>query len=277
MTESEMPNDALRADALQPARSGYLAANGLKIYYEEYGAGRPLVLLHGGTATVSSWGEHLPVFAKHFRTIALDSRGHGKTGNPAGELSYAQMADDVAAFIRQMGLDAPLVLGFSDGAQIAIELGMRHPALARALVLGGAYYRFSQRYQDGLRGFGFNGPETMDAEHIRELSPEWADYLQQEHARDGDPDYWKTLIRQIAVLWWTPLNYTADDFRRIGVPALILSGDREEASEVEQSVELYHMIPNAELFIVPNAGHEQSAGQLSNPLVIDFLLRHAGE
>ena len=260
---------------LTPEASGHISANGLQMYYEAYGAGQPLILLHGGTATVGSWHDQIPAFARHFRTIAIDSRGHGKTDNPSGELSYAAMADDVAAFIRAMKINAPIVLGFSDGAQIALEFALRHPGLARALVLGGAYYRFSKQYQDGLRRFGFEGPdENGGTAHIREVPDEWAESLRQEHARAGDPDYWKTLMDQIAVLWWTPLNYTFEDFLKISVPTLIVSGDREEASEVEQSVEMYRMIPKAELFIVPNAGHMQSAAQMSNALVLEFLQRN---
>lgn len=260
---------------LTPDKSGYIAANGLQIYYEVFGAGHPLILLHGGTATGRSWYGHIPTFAKGFRTITVDSRGHGKTDNPAGELRYTTMADDVAAFIREMLLESPLVLGFSDGAQIAIELGLRHPGLARALVLGGAYHRFSEQYQTGLRGYGFEGPDESGKARIREIPEEWAAYLQQEHEGQGDPDYWKSLMNQIAVMWWTPLNYTAQDFASITVPTLVVSGDREEASEVEQSVELYRMIPKAELFIVPNAGHMVSADQMSNPLVYEFLIRNS--
>lgn len=261
---------------LKPQASGHVSANGLQMYYEAYGEGYPLILLHGGTATVSSFHDQIPAFVKDFRTIAIDSRGHGKTDNPARELSYATMADDVAAFIRVMSLNAPIVLGFSDGAQIALELGLRHPGLARALVLGGAYYRFSKQYQDGLRSFGFEGPqEDGGTAHVREVPEEWADYLRQEHAREGDPDYWKTLMDQIAILWWTPLNYTFEDFLKISVPTLIVSGDREEASEVEQSVEMYRMIPKAELFIVPNAGHMQSGAQMSSAFVLEFLRRNS--
>lgn len=257
-------------EPLTPDENGYVSANGLRMYYEAYGDGQPLILLHGGTATVSSWHDHIPAFAKYFRAIAVDSRGHGRTNNPANVLSYATMADDIAAFIRETKLEAPLVLGFSDGAQIALELGLRHPGLAEALVLGGAYYRFSEQYQEGLRGFGFEGPT-----HIREIPEEWAEYLRHEHTRDGDPDYWKTLMAQIAVLWWTPLDYSAEDFAKITVPTLIVSGDREEASEVEQSVEMYRMISKAELFIVPNAGHMQSAGQMASTFVIEFLQRNS--
>jgi pimeloyl-ACP methyl ester carboxylesterase len=112
---------------MEPA-GAYIEANGLRVYYEVCGEGEPLLLIHGGTATSQSWTSHLPAFTEHFRVFAPDSRGHGRTDNPA---------DDVAALIKALGLQRPLVLGYSDGGQIALELGMRYPGLARALVLGG--------------------------------------------------------------------------------------------------------------------------------------------
>jgi pimeloyl-ACP methyl ester carboxylesterase len=82
------------------ARTGtYIEANGLKIYYEAYGEGTPLVLIHGGTATSQAWASRLPAFAKHFQVFAPDSRGHGRTDNPTGELGYRVMADDVVALV----------------------------------------------------------------------------------------------------------------------------------------------------------------------------------
>ena len=111
----------------------YVEANGLRVYYEVYGEGEPLLLIHGGTATSQSWASHLPAFAEHFRVFAPDSRGHGRTDNPTGGLGYRAMADDVAASIDALGLHRPLVLGYSDGGQVALELGMRYPGLTRAL------------------------------------------------------------------------------------------------------------------------------------------------
>ena len=106
-----------------------IRANGLEIHYRELGQGPPLVLLHGGTLTSGSWASHLPIFAERFRVLAPDSRGHGKTRNPAGHLSYRQMADDIAAFIEALGLEKPMVLGYSDGGQVALELGLHYPEL----------------------------------------------------------------------------------------------------------------------------------------------------
>jgi len=116
----------------------YILVNGLKMYFEECGSGKPLILLHGGTVTSSMWKIHIPFFAQHFRVFAPDSRGHGRTNNPTGEFSYRLMADDVAAFVQAMGLTKPFICGYSDGGQIALEIGMCYPNLAAALVVGAA-------------------------------------------------------------------------------------------------------------------------------------------
>ncbi|MDQ5822978.1 MAG: alpha/beta hydrolase [Chloroflexota bacterium] len=251
----------------------FIQVNDLEIYYEEYGRGEPLILLHGGTATLQSWQDQIPAFAEHFRVVALDSRGHGKTINPAGELRYDQMADDVAAFIGALDLEKPLVFGYSDGGQVALELGMRYPDLGGALVLGGTCYRFPPQYFQALQGFGVDKPENFDPERLQADQPEWVDYLKAQHVRANDPDYWRTFMKQIAVLWWNVRDYAAEDLQKITAPTLILQGDRDEGVDVEQAVEMYRGIPNAELAVLPNATHGQ-LGEIANTIVIDFLKRH---
>src|SRR5262245_19505159 len=128
----------------------YIAANGINIHYQEFGAGEPLILLHGGTANIEAWLGQIPTLEQHFRVIALDSRGHGKTINTSDELTYAQMADDVAAFIAALKLNKPLIMGYSDGGQIALELGMRYDTTG-ALVLGGTQHSFNDYYFNALQ------------------------------------------------------------------------------------------------------------------------------
>lgn len=251
----------------------YIQVNDLNVYYEEYGNGEPLILLHGGTATLQSWQDSIPAFAEHFRVIALDSRGHGKTNNPAGYLSYSQMADDVADLIQALDLNRPLVFGYSDGGQIALELGIRYPDLTNALVLGGTCYKFTAKYFEALKGFGIDRPGSLDLERMQKEQPEWVQYLKVEHARANDPDYWKTLMEQISVLWWNVQDYQVEDLQKITAPTLILQGDRDEGVDVEQAVEMYRGIPNAELAVLPNASHGQ-LGELANHIVLDFLKRH---
>jgi pimeloyl-ACP methyl ester carboxylesterase len=145
----------------------YIEANGLRVYYEVYSEGEPLLLIHGGTATSESWASHLPAFTKHFQVFTPDSRGHGRTDNPTGELGYRVMANDVAASVGALGLQKPLVMGYSDGGQVALELGMRYPGLAKALVLGGAQFRFSEAYLEAVQALlGITDGEEVDTERL---------------------------------------------------------------------------------------------------------------
>ena len=252
----------------------YVQVNGMDVYYEEYGSGNPLILLHGGTATSRMWQPFLSSFVPHFRVITPDSRAHGKTNNPNGELSYHLMADDVVAFIQALNLTQPFIFGYSDGGQIALEIGMRYPSLAVAFVVGAAWYKVSETYIDALKSAGFENLGTVNLEKLQRDESEWVSLLKTDHARTDDSDYWKTLLKQISSMWWTPLNYTADDFRKIREPALILIGDRDGLIELEQAVDMYHLIPNAELVVLPNTTHFSALNELSINIVLDFLMRH---
>ena len=157
------------------ATGHYVEANGLNIYYEEYGSGEPLLLIHGDTLNHNMWEQHIPEFAKHFRVIAPDSRGHGRTKNPGAALSYRLLADDMVALIQALGLVRPLLCGYSGGGQIALEMGMNYPGLVKAYVVGGASHRWSPQYYEVVRGMGIDGPGAVDFERMeRRGSLLWA-------------------------------------------------------------------------------------------------------
>lgn len=253
----------------------FVQANGINIHYEEFGEGAPLILLHGGSGTLDEWRPMIPFFASFFHVYVLDSRGHGKTDNPAGKLSYRMMADDVAAFIEALEIPRPLVCGYSDGGQIALELALRHPGLARALVVGAAWYRFSEEYVNALKTWGFEKPGEYNFEWVEANFPFFVEDWKKSHYREGDPDYWKKLMLQLSDLWLTPLDYSESDFKRITDPVLILIGDRDGMVPLDDAIGMYRMIPTAELAVIPNADH---MGVLMKPetfthLLLEFLKR----
>jgi pimeloyl-ACP methyl ester carboxylesterase len=255
----------------------YIQANGINIHYEEFGSsGMPLILLHGGTSTLDDWKPLIPSFESQFHIYALDSRGHGKTDNPLGKLSYRMMADDVAAFIKALDIPRPLVCGYSDGGQITLELAMRYPGLTRALVIGAAWYKFSDAYVNALKGWGFQRPGEYDIDWVQANHPHFVEEWKTHHHTE-DPDYWKSLLLQISELWLTPLNYTEADFKQITDPVLILIGDRDDMIPLDDAIEMYQMIANAELAVLPNADH---LGVVTNPetfihVVLRFLIRQS--
>jgi pimeloyl-ACP methyl ester carboxylesterase len=257
----------------------YIEANGLDVYYEHYGEGEPLLLVHGGTATSQSWASHLPAFTEHFEVFTPDSRGHGRTDNPTGELGYSEMADDLASLIDALGLQRPLVLGYSDGGQIALELGLRYPGLARALVLGGTQFRFSEAYLEAVRSLlWITEGEELDPEKLEREQPDWVAYLREVHGHVYGPEYWKAYVKQIAALWLKPLRYTPEDIAAVTDPVLLLAGDRDGVC-TEESIELFSVLPNAELAVAPASDHgfiEAKAG-LFDALALDFLMRHRND
>ena len=174
------------------------------------------------------------------------------------------------------GLQRPLVLGYSDGGQIALELGMRYPGLARALVLGGTQFRFSEAYLEAARALlGIAEGGEMDPEKLGRGQPDFVDYLREAHGRVYGPGYWKTYLRQIATLWLTPLHYATEDLAAVTDPVLLLVGDGDGVA-TEESVELFRLLPSAELAVAPGSDHgfiEAKAG-LFDALALDFLMRH---
>jgi pimeloyl-ACP methyl ester carboxylesterase len=229
--------------------------NGVTLYHEEHGTGEPLVLIHGGPASSAMWEPLLPELVDGYRVITPDSRGHGRSTNPAGTLSYAQLADDVAALITALGLEKPVVGGYSDGGQVTLELGARHPDVARALIVGAAYPEFATT---GIREtnralLGADDAGIPDLAQFEANLGEFADLIKSWHP--GGDEQWRTLVRQTAPMWLEYEGLTRDDLRRIQAPTLIFAGDRDELYPVDLLLALYRALPNAELAVCPHAEH----------------------
>jgi len=211
--------------------------------------------------------------------ITPDSRGHGRSNNPTGAMSYRLLADDIAAFVQALDLHNPLVAGYSDGGQVALEIGMRYPNLPRCLVVGAAWFKFSTVYRAWVRDVvGDEGSPEVDTARFARNHPDWAAWLQQLYG----PDDWKPLLVRIKPMWTTPLNYTPDDFAQVVAPTLVLLGDHDELVPVEEAAEMYRLLPRGELAVVPGADHGAFFSAKVAPfqsLMLDFLVRHdsAGE
>jgi pimeloyl-ACP methyl ester carboxylesterase len=257
----------------------YVRANDLDIYYEEHGqgGGKPLLLIHGGALTADSWQPYLAAFAERYRVIAPDTRGHGRTANPAGRLSFELLAEDVAALVRALDLQKPLIYGYSDGGQVALEIGMRYSDLPGALVVGGAHLEVTEGSRRWVRSIlGDAESPDVDFERFERENPEFAAGLRQDHG----PDRWTALLREIKPMWNAKLNYTPDDFARIVAPTLVLVGDRDDFVPVEDAAAMYRLLPQAELAVVPGADHPDlifSRAKVAGvqPLILDFLHRHS--
>ena len=264
----------MSTDSASTPQGRYVKANGLNMFYEECGTGEPLILLHGATRTSQDWRPHASLFSQYFRVFALDCRGHGRTDNPEGEFSFRLMADDVAAFVEKLGLVKPLLCGHSQGGQIVLQAGMQYPSLAKALVISGVTSEFSEARFETAKTLGIEGPNVVNFEYIEESLPDAVQMWREIQGRPDDPDYWKTLLVQASTMWTTTLDYAKEDFEKIAVPTLVILGDRDEWVLVDEAVELYHLVSNSELAILPNTTHDIGLERWT-PTVLDFLLRHS--
>jgi len=251
--------------------------NQAALYYEEHGDGAPLILIHGGLSTGSFWAPVAAELAAGLRVITPDSRGHGRSANPAGELSYARIAGDTAALIAALGLHRPVVGGWSDGGQVALELGARYPGAAGALIAGAAYPDFQA---GGLREahralLGADEAGVPDLAHLDAQLGEFAAELKALHP--GGAERWRALIHQTAPMWLEYQGLGPAELGAIQTPVLVLAGDRDELIPLDLSVSLYRALPNAELAICPSLSHDgptpERAAVLAG-LIQDFAQRH---
>src|SRR5262249_44262138 len=117
------------------ARNGYAPINGLKMYYEVHGTGEPLILIHGGLGATEMFGEIMPSLSSKRKVIAVDLQGHGRTADIDRPITFEAMADDVAAFMKYLGIQSADVMGYSMGGGVALRIAVRHPEVVRKLVI----------------------------------------------------------------------------------------------------------------------------------------------
>jgi len=140
----------------------YADVNGINLYYETHGAGRPLVLLHGGLGSGEMFGPILPALAAEHQVIAVDLQGHGRTADIDRPIDVRLMADDIVALIGHLGLDRPDVMGYSLGGGVAFWTAVKHPELIGRLVVVAANMRRNAIYPEMLAQQGQVGPEAME-------------------------------------------------------------------------------------------------------------------
>jgi pimeloyl-ACP methyl ester carboxylesterase len=272
----------------------YALANGTDIYYVEVGQGEPLLLLHGGAVSTSplwagtpfAYVSHMDTFAEHFRVIAPDTRGSGRTVNPGGgPVSFTQLADDVVALIDALDLGRPLICGFSEGAITATIIGIRNPETVRAIVNHAGYDFFNPQASSFMmmrQMFG-GAPDATQAdpdafERTSESSEEMRamlELMKADHEGAQGEGYLKTYLAQAFDRSTQSPGYTFEDLGKITAPTLILTGDRDDFCSVEEGVEAYRMLEQGELAVLPNHGHFISASAVR--VTIEFLERHLGD
>lgn len=254
----------------------YVHVNGIRMYYESYGEGIPVVLLHGGLETCQMWAPVIPSFSMNYQVITPDSRAHGRTDNPLEKLNYPLMAEDIVQLIQVLGLHKPFVVGYSDGGEIALKMALTYPSLARGYMIGGIFNTITAEWRQMMQGFlGFEGFGIVNFERVIHTNAEFVRSLEEKHDVFHEPGYWKSLLTQASQAWWEPHIHTQTDFAKITDPVLFWCGDRDVFCPPEQSLEMYRMVNKAELAVIPNADHFTIAGQfdIATMILLNFMTR----
>jgi len=254
--------------------TGYAPVNGLDMYYEIHGTGRPLVLLHGAlSATGTSFGRLLPHLAGDRRVIAVELQAHGRTADVDRPLTMAQLADDTAALLRHLGVDNADVFGYSMGAGVALQLALAHSDLVGKLVLASVTYSV-----DGLHPGLLDGIENLTPEALAGTP------FEQEYADTApNPADWPTLVEKVKRMDREFGGWPADLVRSITAPVMLVIGD-SDIVRPEHAVEMFRMfgggvmgdlvgVPASRLAILPGTTHitvVERAEWLA-PMILEFL------
>jgi pimeloyl-ACP methyl ester carboxylesterase len=251
---------APRATGAAHGAGRYAEVNGIRLYYEVRGSGRPLILLHGGLGAIEMFGPNLDALARGRQVIAVDLQGHGRTADIDRPLSIELMAGDIAALIEHLGLGRADVMGYSLGGGVAFQLALQHPELVNKLVLVSTPIRRNAFYPDILAQQGNVGAAAAEA---LKQTPMYQMYS----ALAPRPEDWPRLLAKIGEAMKKDFDYT-DAVARIEAPTLIVAGDAD-IFPAAHAVEVFGLLgggkrdggwdgsgrPKSQLAILPGLTH----------------------
>jgi pimeloyl-ACP methyl ester carboxylesterase len=232
-----------------PVAGHYLRVDDAKIYYETYGSGgTPLVLLHGGLyGYIDEFDALIAELSKHRRVIAIASRGHGKSEIGTKPFSYVLFANDALAVIHHETSGKVDVLGFSDGAVTSYTLAAAHPEVVRRLVAIGGPRKPADWPLPAQAELKNSKPGDVERD-----SPQ---FVAERKRLMPEPTRWEEFVARLIAMWSTPVYLTDAQIQSLQMPTLIIVGDHDHYNQIPKSVELYLLLPNGELAIIPGCGH----------------------
>jgi pimeloyl-ACP methyl ester carboxylesterase len=242
--------------SVKSSNSGYAPVNGIKVYYEAYGEGRPIVLLHGAFMTIDmNWRQLIPELSKTRKVIAIELQGHGHTQYSDRKLSFPTLARDVEGVMDYLKIDSADVAGYSMGGAVAYEFAIQSPKRLRKLVIISATYKSSGWLPEVTNAFKAFKPEFFTN------SPMKAAY----DAVAPDKTKWTKFLEQMFVFAAEPFDFGDSNISKISAPVLIISGDNDGLDKIEL-IKTYKLLggavsadmgamPGSQLAIVPSQGH----------------------
>jgi pimeloyl-ACP methyl ester carboxylesterase len=242
-TEVQASDEQTKTEVNGNVNGAYAPVNGLKMYYEIHGDdhhGTPLVLVHGGGSTIeSNWSRILPLLASSRRVVAVEEQGHGHTAAIDRPFNFENSADDVAALLDYLKIDRADVMGFSNGGNIALRIGLRHPEKVNKIVAISAMYR-----RDGMiPGFwdGFKNPDiSMMPEVLKEA----------DRKINPDPAHLQQLFEQDSNRMAEFKDWADADLSGIAAPTLVVVGDQDIVLP-EHALKMSRLLPHGRLMIIP--------------------------
>jgi pimeloyl-ACP methyl ester carboxylesterase len=204
---------------MTPSQTGYAPVNGLQLYYEITGSGRPLILLHGGFGMTGMFGELIPLLAQNRQVIAIDLQGHGRTADIERPLRLESMGDDVAALITHLGIEKAGVMGYSMGGGAALRAAIQHPELINRLVVVSIPCRRSGWYPEIVANM--NQMDATAAEFMKQ-TPMYEAYV----AVAPHPENFPQLCEKMGDLLRCDYDWSAE-VAALTVPTLLVFGDAD--------------------------------------------------
>ncbi|KQT23864.1 hypothetical protein ASG22_07505 [Chryseobacterium sp. Leaf405] len=229
----------------------FIDVNGVKLYYEVYGKGDPLLLIHGNNSSMASFDNQIDVLSKKYMVIGLDSRGQGMSTSDDKKLTYELMADDVNVFLDKMNLKNVNILGWSDGGNTAVILGMEHPEKVKKMAIMGTVL--------------YNN-ETSVFPEINKILNEQVKEMKKNGVSENDMNY------RLKILLLTEPNINPDSLQKIKAPTLVMAGEHDVMPEKHTQL-IADKIPNSKMLIFKGGDHEAPAKipEKFNKAVLDFF------
>jgi pimeloyl-ACP methyl ester carboxylesterase len=230
-----------------PKAGHFAKINGIELYYEVYGSGEPLVMLHGNGGSINAFRNQIPFLGKYYQVIAIDSRLQGKSGGSVDTISYDMMAADFCALMDYLQVGPAYVLGWSDGGIDGLMMAMKCPGKVKKLAVSGAN----------------TVPDSTAIPYHDILS--MIDYVYHDkNATPVDKALNKMMIYQPNIPW--------SDLGKISCPVLVMAGDHD-IIKPEHTLKIYQSIPGAQLCIFPDSNHGvcQQHPDLFNQTVLNFF------
>ena len=224
-----------------PASTGMAPVNGIEMYYATYGAGDPVLLIHGGLGHADIWGAQVADLMKDHLVIVADSRGHGRSSRTADPFGYDLMASDYLALLDYLKIDKVDLVGWSDGGIIGLDIAMRHPDRLDHL--------FAQAANITTDGVDPSVAEdAVFGDYIGKMAVDYG-------KMSPTPDQFEPFVSQISNMWATEPNWTDEQVAAITVPTAVVAGEYDEAILRAHTEKIASLIPGSKLVIMPDASH----------------------